>query len=98
MLVETLWREQHQEANFTEHGDLIGCGLLLSTLLQEVRPNRKPTVLCFPHGHFHLALGGLAVACLVPAGLALPDMTAVLKLTVLGKGADLAVDVLCVVL
>lgn len=94
MLVEALWRGQDQEANFAVHGDTSGLRLLPLAQLKEVRSNKEPAVLRFPHGHLHLALGRLAVAGLMPAGLGLPDMTAVLKLTVLGERTHLAINVL----
>lgn len=96
VLVEALWGGQAQEANFAVHDDLSGLYRLPLAQLEEMRPNRELAVLRLPHSHLHLALGRVAV--LMPAGLALENMTAVVKLAVLGKRAYLAVDVLFTIL
>ena len=98
MLVEALWRGQGQEADFAVHGDLSGPRLVLPARLKKMRPDGEAAVLRLPHSHLHLALSSLALASLVPTGLALLDITAVLKRTVWGKRTDLAVDMLSTIL
>ena len=97
MLGKALFGRKDQEANFAVDV-LPGMHLLLLAQLKKMRPYGKPTVLHLPHSHLHLTLGRHALTSMVPAGLALADMTAIVKITVLGKRAYLAIDMLSTLL
>ena len=103
MLEEPLLGGQGQKAGFTveDSSSSIALLLLLLLLLLLAQPEEQGTdgagrlaALCPPHHHLGLAMGCAAALGLVPAGLSLDDVAAVLKGASWGKRAHLVVDLL----
>lgn len=91
MLVEALGRRQRQEADFAVHGDLLSVLLSIQLRLdpEEQGTYQQPLLLCPPHLHLHLTLGGRAVTGVMPARLPLHDVTAKCQWRMCGKRSNL---------